>query len=83
MGDESGAGTTGVDDRYAKDYFDNIGAEIMGAGKFGVHAFPDNPDWRGWWGEKSAISVPGVRADPQVAAIPCDEGGDDFPFHQR
>lgn len=58
MGDESGAGTTGVDDRYAKDYFDNIGAEIMGAGKFGFHAFPDNPDWRGWWGENPPFRCP-------------------------
>jgi len=38
--DNSGKGTTGLDDDYAKDYFDNIGAEIMGAGKFGLHNFP-------------------------------------------
>lgn len=31
--DTSGKGTTGLDDEYAKDYFTNIGAEIMGAGK--------------------------------------------------
>lgn len=58
LGDASGAGTTGVDDRYAKDYFDNIGAEIMGAGKFGLHAFPHDPDWRGWWGEEPPFRCP-------------------------
>lgn len=48
--DTSGKGTTGLDDAYAKDYFDNIGAEIMGAGKFGLHNFPDDPEWKGWLG---------------------------------
>ena len=58
LGDASGEGTTGVDDRYARDYFDNIGAEIMGAGKFGLHAFPDDPDWRGWWGDEPPFRCP-------------------------
>lgn len=48
----SGEGTTGIDDRYATEYFDGVGAEIMGAGMFGLHAFPDDPHWRGWWGEE-------------------------------
>ena len=48
----SGEGTTGVDDRYAAAYFEGIGAEIMGAGMFGFHAFPDDPEWRGWWGDE-------------------------------
>lgn len=56
--DLSGAGTTGLDDAYAKAYFDNIGAEIMGAGMFGLHAFPDDPDWRGWWGDEPPFGVP-------------------------
>ena len=50
--DGTGGGTTGVDDRYAAAYFEGIGAEIMGAGMFGFHAFPDDPNWRGWWGEE-------------------------------
>jgi dihydrofolate reductase len=50
--DESGAGTTGVDDAYAKAYFAETGAEIMGAGMFGLHNFPDDPGWRGWWGDE-------------------------------
>ena len=50
--DASGEGTTGVDDAYATAYFAGIGAEIMGAGMFGLHAHPDDPDWRGWWGDE-------------------------------
>ena len=51
FGDTSGAGTTGVDDRYAIASLEGVGAEIMGAGKFGLHAFPDDADWKGWWGD--------------------------------
>ncbi len=56
--DVSGEGTRGVDDRYAARYFVNIGAEIMGAGMFGLHVNPDNPDWRGWWGDEPPFHVP-------------------------
>ena len=56
--DTTGEGTTGVDDHYAEAYFDEIGAEIMGAGMFGLHAYPDDPDWRGWWGVEPPFRVP-------------------------
>lgn len=56
--DTSGAGTTGVDDDYAKAYFAGVGAEIMGAGMFGLHAFPDDPNWQGWWGDEPPFRVP-------------------------
>ena len=56
--DTSGKGTTGIDDRYATEYFENIGAEIMGAGMFGLHNFPDNPDWKGWWGDEPPFGCP-------------------------
>jgi len=58
MHDSSGEGTTGVDDAYAQAYFTGIGAEIMGAGMFGLHDFPDDPDWRGWWGDEPPFHVP-------------------------
>jgi dihydrofolate reductase len=56
--DTSGAGTTGLDDRYAEQYFAEIGAEIMGAGMFGLHDHGDDPDWRGWWGDDPPFHVP-------------------------
>ncbi|PVE95106.1 dihydrofolate reductase family protein [Microbacterium sp. TPD7012] len=58
FGDTSGAGTTGIDDRYAAAFFDGIGAEIMGAGMFGLHAFPDDLDWKGWWGDTPPFGTP-------------------------
>ncbi|HEV2006607.1 MAG TPA: ImmA/IrrE family metallo-endopeptidase, partial [Candidatus Limnocylindrales bacterium] len=56
--DTSGEGTTGVDDEYAQAYFAEVGAEIMGAGMFGLHAAADDPDWRGWWGDEPPFRVP-------------------------
>lgn len=56
--DTSGTGTTGLDDAYARAYFENTGAEIMGAGKFGLHNFPDDPDWKGWWGDDPPFHCP-------------------------
>ena len=56
--DTSGAGTTDIDDDYAREYFENIGAEIMGAGMFGLHNHLDDPDWQGWWGDEPPFQVP-------------------------
>lgn len=58
LGDTSGAGTTGVDEKYASAYFEGTGAEIMGAGMFGLHLFGDDPAWRGWWGDEPPFEVP-------------------------
>ncbi|APH45854.1 deaminase [Microbacterium sp. 1.5R] len=58
LGDTSGAGTTGVDERYAQEYFEGVGAEIMGAGMFGLHQNPDDTEWRGWWGDEPPFEVP-------------------------
>lgn len=56
--DSTGKGTTGVDDAYARAYFEEIGAEIMGAGMFGLHNFPDDADWKGWWGDEPPFRCP-------------------------
>jgi dihydrofolate reductase len=58
FGDTSGAGTTGIDDCYAAAFFEGVGAEIMGAAMFGLHSFPDDPDWRGWWGDEPPFHAP-------------------------
>jgi dihydrofolate reductase len=56
--DTSNTGTTGIDDKYAAAYFEDVGAEIMGAGMFGFHTFPDDPDWMGWWGDEPPFRCP-------------------------
>lgn len=43
---------------YAAAYFQGVGAEIMGAGMFGLHAFGDDPSWTGWWGAEPPFRVP-------------------------
>lgn len=58
FGDTSGAGTTGVDEKYAAAYFEEIGAEVMGAGMFGLHLHGDDPDWQGWWGDEPPFHCP-------------------------
>ncbi len=58
FGDTSGSGTAGVDDAHAAAFFEGIGAEIMGATMFGLHAFPDDPDWKGWWGDTPPFGSP-------------------------
>jgi dihydrofolate reductase len=58
FGDTSGAGTTGIDDSYAAAHFEGVGAEIMGAAMFGLHTFPDDPDWKGWWGDEPPFGTP-------------------------
>lgn len=57
FGDTSGAGTTGIDDAYGRAFFDGVGAEIMGAAMFGLHAHPED-GWTGWWGETPPFGCP-------------------------
>lgn len=78
--DTSGAGTTGVDDDYGRAYFAELGAEIMGAGMFGLHAFPDDPDWRGWWGDEPPFHIP-VFVLTHTAPRPSIEMADGTTFH--
>ncbi|KRF34075.1 dihydrofolate reductase family protein [Nocardioides sp. Soil805] len=81
LGDTSGAGTTGLDDSHAAAHFEGIGAEIMGAAMFGLHAFPDDPDWRGWWGDRPPFGTP-VYVLTHTAPRPSIpmEGGTTFHF---
>src|ERR1700712_5617486 len=58
FGDTSGAGTTGIDDAYAVAHFEGIGAEIIGAAMFGLHSFPDDAEWKGWWGDEPPFGMP-------------------------
>jgi dihydrofolate reductase len=58
FGDTSGSGTTGVDDAHAAAHFEGVGAEIMGAGMYGLHTYPDDPDWKGWWGDQPPFGTP-------------------------
>lgn len=58
FGDTSGAGTTGIDESFAEAFFEGVGSEIIGAAMFGLHAHPDDPDWKGWWGDEPPYGCP-------------------------
>ena len=76
-------GTRGLDDYFTRDFANNIGAEIMGRGKFGPQKGPwEDLEWEGWWGDDAAVPHAGVRADapraPHHLAV-----GHDLPLHRR
>ncbi|MFY9351689.1 MAG: dihydrofolate reductase family protein [Sphingobium sp.] len=80
LGDASGQGTTGVDDRYAQEYFQGVGAEIMGAGMFGLHDHPGEPDWCGWWGDEPPFRCPVFVLTHEPRAPLTMDGGTTFTF---
>ena len=51
-------GSEDVDDTFAQQHGPGIGAEIMGAGKFGPPGWHENPEWTGWWGANPPFHTP-------------------------
>jgi dihydrofolate reductase len=74
------AGSAGVDDALAQRHSQGIGAEIMGANKFGPPGWQDDPDWKGWWGPNPPFHSPTFvlthRPRPSLEM----EGGTTFHF---
>lgn len=53
-------GSVGVDDAFAQQHSVGIGAEVMGANKFGPPGWQEDSEWRGWWGEEPPFHTPVV-----------------------
>lgn len=51
-------GSSGIDDALLRLHASGVGAEIMGAGKFGYPGWHEDPDWRGWWGPNPPFHTP-------------------------
>ena len=51
-------GSGGVDDAFLRLFPLDIGAEIMGARKFGPPGWHEDPDWKGWWGPNPPFHTP-------------------------
>ena len=52
-------GSRGLDDHLARDFGNNIGAEIMGRNKFGPQRGPwQDHEWQGWWGDEPPFRTP-------------------------
>ncbi|OZE03296.1 deaminase [Rhodococcus sp. 05-2255-3B1] len=58
-GNAGSGGSRGLDDYLARDFSNNIGAEIMGRNKFGPQRGPwTDHEWQGWWGEEPPFHTP-------------------------
>ena len=51
-------GSAGADNAFAAMHGPGIGAEIMGAGKFGPPGWQDDPGYQGWWGDNPPFHTP-------------------------
>jgi len=73
-------GSVGADNAFAERHEPGIGAEIMGANKFGPPGWQDDPDWTGWWGPTPPFHTPTFvlthRPRPPIEM----EGGTTFHF---
>ena len=79
---DGAAGTAGADDAFAERHGHGIGAEIMGAGKFGPPGWQDDPEWRGWWGPNPPFHTPTYVLTHRPRP-PLELDGDDVPFRRR
>ncbi|WP_109506940.1 dihydrofolate reductase family protein [Nocardioides speluncae] len=73
-------GAEGVDDAFAVRHEVGIGAEIMGANKFGPPGWQDDPDWKGWWGPNPPFHSPTFVLTHRPRAAIEMEGGTTFHF---
>ena len=51
-------GSGGIDDAFSQQFAPGIGAEIMGANKFGHPGWHEDPEWKGWWGPNPPFHTP-------------------------
>ncbi len=73
-------GSMGVDDAFAQQTDIGIGAEIMGANKFGPPGWQDDPEWRGWWGPNPPFHTPTFILTHRPRSPIEMEGGTTFHF---
>ena len=73
-------GTGGIDDAFVRMHDAGIGAEIMGAGKFGYPGWHDDREWKGWWGTNPPFHTPVFVLTHHVRPAMEMEGGTTFHF---
>lgn len=73
-------GSGGIDDAFLRLFEPGIGAEIMGAGKFGPPGWQEDPDWKGWWGPNPPFHTPVFVLTHHPRATVEMEGGTAFHF---
>ncbi len=73
-------GTRGVDDAFLQQFAPGIGAEIMGARKFGPPGWHEDPAWKGWWGANPPFHTPVFVLTHHPRPPLVMEGGTTFHF---
>jgi dihydrofolate reductase len=73
-------GSGGIDDAFARLFEPGIGAEIMGAGKFGFPGWNEDPDWKGAWGRNPPFHTPVFVLTHHTRPSIEMEGGTTFHF---
>jgi dihydrofolate reductase len=73
-------GSRGLDDTFLRLHDPGVGAEIMGAGKFGYPGWHENADWKGWWGPNPPFHTPVVVLTHHPRPPLEMEGGTTFHF---
>jgi dihydrofolate reductase len=73
-------GSLGIDDAFLRLHDVGVGAEIMGAGKFGHPGWEDDPDWKGAWGPNPPFHSPVFVLTHHVRPSIEMDGGTTFHF---
>ncbi|SNX56013.1 RibD domain-containing protein [Streptomyces sp. TLI_55] len=73
-------GSSGLDDVFVRRFDPGIGAEIMGAGKFGYPGWHKDADWKGWWGPNPPFHTPTFVLTHHTRPSIEMEGGTTFHF---
>ncbi|MBE8472047.1 dihydrofolate reductase family protein [Streptomyces justiciae] len=73
-------GSSGLDDVFVRRFDPGIGAEIMGAGKFGYPGWHEDADWKGWWGPNPPFHTPTFVLTHHTRPSIEMEGGTTFHF---
>jgi len=73
-------GSSGLDESFVRLFAPGIGAEIMGAGKFGPPGWQDDLAWQGWWGSNPPFHTPVFVLTHRPRPPLVMEGGTTFHF---
>ena len=73
-------GSAGIDDAFVRLHDHGVGAEIMGAGKFGYPGWHEDPEWKGWWGPNPPFHSPVFVLTHHTRPSIEMEGGTTFHF---
>jgi dihydrofolate reductase len=73
-------GTRGVDDAFLRLFAPGVGAEIMGAGKYGYPGWHEDPEWKGPWGRNPPFHTPVFVLTHHTRPSIEMEGGTTFHF---